>query len=401
MTDDSLACAFDDAGTDEPSVRAVLVVLHPSDVAAEVLVFAHGVALESVPHLVPQVVEDVLYFTVPDAFRPVAMAIVPFLRSLLDPQSEHQWLDVFDGMVDVEDLDREGEVAFVNRMQPLASVCDVEDCFRQRGEPPVELISEIFAEFLAPVCRRDVGRRVEVAVRFVVACPRGDEYGPRLDLARLRPAVLPLDALQAFLSHRHPGPVGHDADDLRLVVRLASFARTLVLDEGRGAVVVESDDFAHGVGGHLECVVAREFRGRVLVGVVNAVAHHFVRGSWSVSPDQPQPVVEGVVSAATVLVPVVGARDLRELSEERDDLLAVVSGVALIWLGLVVLRGGGTSGEELGHEFAAETVHVVEERLLELRRAGDAVAFDRVRGGVNDGVDLRGASQDEVCEFFF
>ena len=36
------------------------------------------------------------------------------------------------------------------------------------GEPPVELISEIFAEFLAPVCRRDVGRRVEVAVRFVV-----------------------------------------------------------------------------------------------------------------------------------------------------------------------------------------------------------------------------------------
>ena len=43
----------------------------------------------------------------------------------------------------------------------------------------------------------------------------------------------------------------------------------------------------------------------------------------------------------------------------------------------------------------------VEERLLKHRRAGDAVALYGFRCGIYDGVDLRGASQDEVRELFF
>ena len=174
----------------------------------------------------------------------------------------------------------------------------------------------------------------------------------------------------------------------------------LVLGEGRRAVSVEADDFAHRVGGHLERVVARESRGRVPVGVADGVAYHLVCCGGSVSSCQPQPVVEGVVPAAPVLVPVVCAPDLRNLAEERDDPLAVVSGVALLRLGLVVLRGRGACGEELGHELAAEPVHVVEERLLKPRRAGNAVALDRVGGVVDDGMNLRGSSQDEVRELF-
>ena len=115
---------------------------------------------------------------------------------------------------------------------------------------------------------------------------------------------------------------------------------------------------------------------------------------------EPEPVVERIVPRAAVLVPVVGALDLRELAEEGDDPLAVVSGVALPRLGQVVLGGRGACGEELGHELAAEPVHVVEERLLEAARASDAVALDRRGRGVHDGVDLRGTPQDEVRELF-
>ena len=102
-----------------------------------------------------------------------------------------------------------------------------------------------------------------------------------------------------------------------------------------------------------------------------------------------------------VLVPVVRPPDLWELSEERDDALAVVSGVALARLGLVVLRGCCACGEELGHELPAQAVHVVEQRLLELRSAGDAVALYGARCRVDDGVYLRGAPQDELRELFF
>jgi len=107
------------------------------------------------------------------------------------------------------------------------------------------------------------------------------------------------------------------------------------------------------------------------------------------------------VPRAAVLVPVVGALDLRELAEEGDDPLAVVARVALPGLGQVVPGGRGARGEKLGHELAAEPVHVVEERLLQLGGASDAVALDRRGRGVHDGVDLRGSPQDEVRELFF
>ena len=58
-----------------------------------------------------------------------------------------------------------------------------------------------------------------------------------------------LGAEQAFLSHRHPGTVGHDADDLRLVVRLASFA------EGGQLVLGDADGVVASVGPVLEVVV--------------------------------------------------------------------------------------------------------------------------------------------------
>ena len=58
-------------------------------------------------------------------------------------------------------------------------------------------------------------------------------------------------------------------------------------------------------------------------------------------------------------------------------------------------------GEQGGHELTAQTVHVVEERPLELARAGDAVALYRLCRGVDEGVDLRGAREDELREFFF
>ena len=77
-----------------------------------------------------------------------------------------------------------------------------------------------------------------------------------------------------------------------------------------------------------------------------------------------------------VLVPVVGALERGDLPEERDDLLGVVPRVAFPLFGHVVPRGRGACGQKLGHELAAESVHVIEERLLELRGAGDAVALD-------------------------
>ena len=135
--------------------------------------------------------------------------------------------------------------------------------------------------------------------------------------------------------------------------------------------------------------------------MVDRRADHLVGGCGRVPSDQSEPVVEGVVSPSAVLVPEVGALDLGKFAEERYDPLAVVPGVALLRLWLVVSRCRGSCGEKLGHEFAAETVHVVEERLFELRGAGDAVALDRVRCRVDHGLDLRGAPQDEVREFFF
>ena len=73
-------------------------------------------------------------------------------------------------MIDVEYFDCEREVAFVNRVKPLPSVGDVQHRFRQSGESPVKLVPQVLAELLASVRRRDVCRRVEIAVRFVVAC---------------------------------------------------------------------------------------------------------------------------------------------------------------------------------------------------------------------------------------
>ena len=51
-----------------------------------------------------------------DAFGPVVVAVLPFLRSFLDSEPEHQRLEVLDGMVDVEDLNGEREVAVVDGM---------------------------------------------------------------------------------------------------------------------------------------------------------------------------------------------------------------------------------------------------------------------------------------------
>ena len=135
--------------------------------------------------------------------------------------------------------------------------------------------------------------------------------------------------------------------------------------------------------------------------MVDCAADHLVGGCGRVPSDQAEPVVEGVVALAALLVPEVGAQDLGKLAEECHDSLAVIARVALLGLGFVVPGCRGSCGKELGHELAAEPVHVVEERLLEPRRAGDAVALDRVRCGVDDGLDLRGASQDEVRELFF
>ena len=104
---------------------------------------------------------------------------------------------------------------------------------------------------------------------------------------------------------------------------------------------------------------------------------------------------------ASVRVVPVGAPDGRELPEERHDALRMVPGVAPGLPGLVVPRCGGARGEQLCHEVAAEAVHLVEERLPEPRRAGDAVALDGLRGGVDERVDPRGAPQDELRELFF
>ena len=135
--------------------------------------------------------------------------------------------------------------------------------------------------------------------------------------------------------------------------------------------------------------------------MIDGASYHLVGGCGRVSPDEPEPVVEGVVPLAPVFVPEIRAQDLGELSEERHDPLAVAARVPLLGIGIVVLGRGRSSGEKLGHELAAESVHVVEEGLLEPGGAGDAVAFDGVRGGVDEGVDLRGAPQDEVRELFF
>lgn len=140
---------------------------------------------------------------------------------------------------------------------------------------------------------------------------------------------------------------------------------------------------------------------RVPVRMVDGAADHLVGGRGRIPSDQSEPVVEGVVAPAAVLVPEVGAQDLGKFAEESHDPLAVIARVALPGLGFVVPGRRGSRGKEGCHELAAEAVHVVEERLLELRGAGDAVALDRVRCCVDNGLDLRGASQDEVRELFF
>ena len=104
---------------------------------------------------------------------------------------------------------------------------------------------------------------------------------------------------------------------------------------------------------------------------------------------------------ASVRVVPVGAPDGRELPEERHDALRTVPGVAPGLPGPVVPRCGGARGEQLCHEVAAGAVHLVEERLPEPRRAGDAVALDGLRGGVDERVDPRGAPQDELRDVFF
>ena len=207
--------------------------------------------------------------------------------------------------------------------------------------------------------------------------------------------------MQAFLPHRHAGSVGHDADGLRQPALVARLSGLLALGEGGRTAAVEPDDLAYRVCGDSEGVVTREGVCRVLVRMVYCETDHFVRGGGRVPSDEPEPVVEQIVPCAAVLVPVVGALDLEELAEEGDDSLAVVARVALPGFCQVVLGGRGARGEELGHELAAEAIHVVEERLLQLGGASDAVALDRRGRGVHDGVDLRGSPQDEVREFFF
>lgn len=286
-------------------------------------------------------------------------------------------------------------------MQPLAAVRDVEDGVRLSAESSVELQAQVLAELLAPVRRRHVCRRVEVPVGLVVLRLRGDEHGARLDFPRLGPTVPALGSLQALLAHRHARAVGHDADDARLFVVGVPCPVSAPLDERGRLVAPHSDDFADRVRRDLEGVAPGEGLRGVPVRMADGVARHLVCRGGGVAPDQPQPVVERIVAGAPVLAPVVRPPDLGELSEERDDALAVVPGVALVRLGPVVPRCGGACREELGHELAAQPVHVVEERLLELRGAGDSVALYGARGGVDDGVDLRGAPQDELREFFF
>lgn len=159
-------------------------------------------------------------------------------------------------------------------------------------------------------------------------------------------------------------------------------------------------DAPQGEGGDAERVLRGEVPRGVGEGAVDRRADHVGAGGWRVPSDEPEPVVEGVVPPAFVRVVPVGAPDGRELPEERHDALRMVPGVAPGLPGLVVLRGRGARREQLCHEVAAEPVHVVEERLLEPRRAGDAVALDGLRGGVDERVDPRGAPQDELREFF-
>ena len=286
-------------------------------------------------------------------------------------------------------------------MQPLAAVRDVEDGVRLPAESSVELQAQVLAELLAPVRRRHVCRRVEVPVGLVVLRLRGDEHGARLDFPRLGPTIPALGSLQASLPQRDARSVGHDADDARLFVVGVPIPVSAPLDERGRLVAPHSDDFADRVRRDLEGVAPGEGLRGVPVRMADGVARHLVCRGGGVAPDQPQPVVERIVAGAPVLAPVVRPPDPGELSEERDDALAVVPGVALVRLGLVVPRCGGACREELGHELAAQPVHVVEERLLELRGAGDSVALYGARGGVDDGVDLRGASQDELRELFF
>ena len=351
--------------------------------------------------MLPDVAEDVPHLPRLDAFGPVVVAVFPFPRALPVAKPVHQGLEVLDRVPDVEYLDREGEVAVVDGVQPFAPVGYVEDGLRHPPEAPVEFGAEVLAELFAPVRRGHVRRRAEVAVRLVVLRLRRDEDGPGLDLPGLRPPVLALGAFQAFPPHRHPRPVRHDADGRGARVRAGGGAGFAFPGESRGLGPVKAHDLAYRVRGDPERVVAREAVGGVPVRVADGVPDHFVRGGGRVSSGQPEPVVERIVAFAAALVPVVGAPDLREFSEEGDDPLAVAARVALPGFRQVVLRARGARGEKLGHELAAEAVHVVEERLLEAARASDAVALDRRGGGVYDGVDPRGASQNEVRELFF
>lgn len=120
LPDDGPASALDDARADEPAVRAVFVVFHSPGVAAIVLEFAHRVLAEPVAHVLPDVVEHSLDLARLDALGPVVVAVLPFPRDFLDPEPEHQRLEVLYRVPDVEYLDGEEEVAVVDGVQPLA-----------------------------------------------------------------------------------------------------------------------------------------------------------------------------------------------------------------------------------------------------------------------------------------
>ena len=190
LADDGLAAALDYAGADEPPVPPVFVVLHPAEIAAVVPVLAHGVLAEPCLHVLPDVVQHVPCLPRLYAFRPVVVAVLPFLRAFPDPKPEHHRLQMPYRVVDVEDRGREREVVPPDGLQPLASVGDVERRLRNLAETPVELRADDLPELLRAVRRRDVARRADVAVRLVVRRRRRPEDRGSLDLARLRAPVL-------------------------------------------------------------------------------------------------------------------------------------------------------------------------------------------------------------------
>ena len=168
-------------------VLFTILLCHPAiEVGSPLLDFIHSldvsvvrcsVALEidsliaePCPHVLPDVVQHVPRLSRLYAFRPVVVAVLPFLRAFPDSEPEHHRLEVLERVVDVEDRGREREVVPPDGLQPPASVGDVERRLRDLAEAPVELRADELAELLRAVRRRDVCRRVEIAVWFVVAC---------------------------------------------------------------------------------------------------------------------------------------------------------------------------------------------------------------------------------------